>query len=60
MYTARDIYYQEYTIKVGRENRPVTRISQEGVLLNLVGDHSSRGLGSQSPDVDNNLIYGVF
>jgi len=31
-----------------------------GVLLGLVGDHSSGGLGEQPPDVDNNLIFGVL
>ena len=40
--------------------RPVTRISQGGVQLDLVGDHSSGGLGAQPPDADNNLIFDVL
>jgi len=33
-------------LHVGTKYRPVTRIFQGGVLLGLVGDHSSRGLGA--------------
>ena len=40
--------------------RPVTRISQGGVQLDLVDDHSSGGLGAQPPDADNNLIFDVL
>ena len=38
-------------------NRPIARISQRGVQLDLVGNHCSRGLRVQPPDADNNLIF---
>jgi len=40
--------------------RPITRISQRVVQLDLVSDNCSREFGGCAPDADNNLIFDVF
>jgi len=40
--------------------RPIARISERGVQLDLVGNYCSRGLGAQPPDADKGSILDVL